>query len=314
MGEFGVNDVGKSIMTESIYLEDRFRYDCSGNWYKGSVHVHTTNGSGRLALPDAAKFYADAGYDFICVTDKRVPVDKQSLGNLPLLVIDGMELEGQDDQDTYYHVVCLGGVKAMTDGMPFMEAMNFIRSQDGILIWAHPRSTNNTPEHGERHHFDGMEVYNHTNHIVFGAGLADYHWDTVLEQQPNLLGFATDDAHFHELAPGERGGWIMVNAPELTESAILSAIRKGNFYSSTGPEFKSITIEKGNRIVIESSPVVFYRMTGHHGKYKYKGTGKRTPLSSISFRIPDVQTHARLEIEDENGKIAWSNPLLIAKD
>jgi len=34
-------------MVETVSMEERFRYDCSGNWYKGSVHVHTTNGSGR---------------------------------------------------------------------------------------------------------------------------------------------------------------------------------------------------------------------------------------------------------------------------
>ena len=105
-------------MTEGVFLEDRFRYDCSGNWYKGSVHVHTTNGSGRLSLPEAAAFYADSGYDFICVTDKRVPIDRKKLNEkLPLLVMDGMELEGNDDRGTFYHVVCIGGVEGMTDGM-----------------------------------------------------------------------------------------------------------------------------------------------------------------------------------------------------
>ena len=112
-------------MTQGIYLEDRFRYYCSVNWYKGSVHVHTTNGSGRLDLPEAAGFYADAGYDFICVTDKRVPVDKSNLGELPLLVIDGMELEGQDDQGIYYHVVCLGGVGSM-------------ENENGKIAWSNP--------------------------------------------------------------------------------------------------------------------------------------------------------------------------------
>lgn len=301
-------------MAQGIFLEDRFRYDCSGNWYKGCVHVHTTNGSGRLALPEAAAFYADAGYNFICVTDKRVPIDKKNLGELPLLVIDGMELEGRDDQGTSFHVLALGGVYGMANDMPLMKAMDFIRSQDGILIWAHPRASNNTPDQGARHKFDGLEVYNHTGQVMFGRGSSDYQWDAVLPQQPNLLGIASDDAHFHEMVPAEKAGWIMVNAPELSESAILSAIRKGNFYSSTGPEYKSIRIEQGNRVVIESSPVVFYRMTGHHGKYKYKGSGKRIPMTSITFRIPDAQTHIRLEIEDESGKIAWSNPLLMANE
>jgi len=301
-------------MTDSIFVEDRFRYDCSGNWYKGSVHVHTTNGSGRLSLLEAARFYAEDGYDFICVTDKRTPIAREALDSeLPLLVIDGMELEGNDDQGSFFHVVCIGGVKGMTNGMPLMEAMAFIRSQEGILVWAHPRSTNSTPEEGARHNFDGVEIYNHTNHVVLGVGFAEYHWDAVREKQKNLLGFATDDAHFHERAPGEKGGWIMVNAPELSEPALLSAIKRGNFYSSNGPDFKSIKIEKGNRIVAETSPVVFTRLTGEFPNYKYKGTRELTPMNNTHFRIPDEQSHVRLEIEDENGKIAWSNPLLIGK-
>jgi hypothetical protein len=301
-------------MVENGSMEERFRYDCSGNWYKGSVHVHTTNGSGRKSLPEAAAFYAEAGYDFICVTDKNIPIDKAALaGKLPLLVVDGMELEGFDAQGSFYHVVCLGGIEGVTKDMTFMDTMEHIRSQGGILIWAHPHSVRNTPEEGERHQFNGIEVYNHINQVAFGMGFAQYHWDAVLEQQPDLLGFATDDAHFQEMVPGERGGWIMVNAPELSEKALLSAIRKGNFYSSNGPAFESIIIEQGNRVVAETSSVVFARMTGERGRYKYKGTGERIPITHTNFRIPADWIYARLEIEDEYGKIAWSNPLLRMK-
>ena len=102
----------------------------------------------------------------------------------------------------------------------------------------------------------------------------------------------------------------MVNAPELSGEALLKAIRDGNFFSSTGPEFKSIIIEKGNRIVIETSPIVFARLTGQPGKSKYKGSSGLKPITRTSFRLPDDWIFARLEIEDEKGKIAWSNPLL----
>ena len=298
-------------MTNGVSLEGRFRYDCSGNWYKGSVHVHTINGSGRLTLPQAAAFYAEAGYDFIYVTDKKIPISRDNLdGKLPLLVLDGMELEGSDDQGSFYHVVCLGGVEKMTNGMAFMESLEHIRSNGGVLIWAHPHSVRNTAEEGMRHAFNGVEVYNHINHIAFGKGSGAYHWDAVLEHQPDLLGFATDDAHFYEGLPGEKGGWIMVNSRELTNEAILAAINRGNFYSSTGPAFKSITLEKGNKIVIETSPILYARLTGEPVGYKFRGSSDGTPITQASFRLPDDWIFARLEIEDENGKIAWSNPLL----
>ncbi len=298
-------------MTEALSMEDRFRYDCSGKWFKGSVHVHTTNWTGQLTLPQAAEFYAGAGFDFICITDKKVPIPRENFNeDLPLLVLDGIELEGTDDQGSFFHVVCLGGIEGMKDGMEFMEALNFIRLQGGFLLWAHPHSVGNTANEGLRHKFHGIEVYNHINQVAFGKGSGVYHWDAALVKQPDLLGFATDDAHFYPDIPGEKGGWIMVNAPELSGEAMLNAIRNGNFYSSTGPEFKSIIIEKGNRIVIETSPVVFTRLTGQPGKFKYKGSSDLKPITKTSFRLPDDWTFARLEIEDEKGKIAWSNPLL----
>ena len=298
-------------MIEAASMEERFRYDCSGTWYKGSIHVHTTNGSGQLSLPEAAAFYAEAGYDFICVTDKKVPIPKDDLGGvLPLLVLDGMELEGIDDQGSFYHVVCLGGVEGMADGMRFMEALKFTREQGSILIWAHPRSVGNTAAEGVRHNFNGVEVYNHINQVAFGMGSGAYHWDAALAHQPGLLGFATDDAHFIEGVPGEKGGWIMVNATELSEETILTAIRQGNFYSSNGPSFKSIAIEQGNRIMVETSPVVYTRLTGQTGKFKFKGTPDPAMVTRTNFRLPDDWVFARLEIEDSKGKIAWSNPLL----
>ena len=301
-------------MAEAVSMEERFRYDCSGTWFKGSVHVHTTNGSGRLTLPEAAAFYADADYDFICVTDKKVPISKDDLDEeLPLLVLDGMELEGNDDQGSFYHVVCLGGVEGMKDGMEFMDALEFVRAHGSTLVWAHPHSVRNTAAEGVRHDFHGVEVYNHINQVAFGMGYASYHWDAALAEQPDLLGFATDDAHFYEGVPGEKGGWIMVNAADLSEKAILTAIRQGNFYSSNGPAFESIALEQGNRIVVETSPVVYTRLTGQTGKYKYKGTSNQTTATRTNFRLPDDWIFARLEIEDANGKIAWSNPLLFTE-
>ena len=302
-------------MTNSMSMEECFRYNCSGTWFKGSVHVHTTNGSGQLTLTEAALFYAEAGYDFICVTDKKVPLSRDDPDDqLPLLVLKGMELEGNDDQGSYYHVVCIEGVDGMTDDMEFTNALELVRSQEGILIWAHPYTMGHTAKEGIRHSFNGVEVYNHINQVAFGKGSGAYHWDAALVHQPNLLGFATDDAHFYKDIPGEKGGWIMVNAAELSCDAIISAIRHGNFYSSTGPHFKSITIEQGNRIVAETSPILYARFAGPVAKFKYKGAVDREPLTKITFRLPEDWAFARLEIEDADGKIAWSNPLLNYKN
>ena len=125
-------------MNESVSMEKYFRYDCSGKWFKGSVHVHTTNSSGRLTVAETTAFYADAGYDFICITDKIAPFIGNSDDQYPLLVLDGMEVEGEDDQGSRFHVVCIEGVDGITGETKLTEAIQRVRAQGGILVWAHP--------------------------------------------------------------------------------------------------------------------------------------------------------------------------------
>lgn len=298
-------------MNESSSMEERFRYDCSGKWFKGNPHMHTDHSDGRLTLADASAYYDERGYDFIAITDHMVPfIGAESTGQLPIMILDGVELWGKDNQASFYHVVCIGGVNGISGDMTLMEALEKARSQGSVLIWAHPHWSGNTVAEGLRHGFHGMEIYNFSSEMAIGKGYGVFHWDSVLTQNPNLLGFATDDNHFFEGFPPQVGGWIMVNAPELSNEAIMASIRQGNFYSSSGPDFKSIFIEKGNRVVATTSPVMHARLIGPATKGKWKAAVDEEKITEAHFRIPDDWAFARLEIEDAFGKKAWSNPLL----
>lgn len=295
-------------------MEERFRYDCSGNWYKGNIHMHTTHSDGQLTVAEAVEFYAGAGYDFICITDHRVPfAGAESVDEWPLLVLDGVELDGRDEEDSFYHVVGIGNVGGVTQEMEFVEALKRLQANGSFLIWAHPHWSGNTVVEGMRHSFHGLEVYNCSSQVAYGKGSGAFHWDAVLEKGADMLGFASDDSHFIGAFPAETGGWIMVNAPECSQDAIMASIKKGNFYSSSGPLFKSITIEQGNRIAAETSPIVHARLIGPRSNNKYKGMLDRGRMTHTHFRIPDDWPFARLEIEDADGKAAWSNPLIKAK-
>jgi hypothetical protein len=307
------DDIWRPIVSEVMSMEKRFRYDCSGKWFKGSIHVHTTNSSGGMTVAEATSFYAEADYEFICITDAVPTLAGHSDKRYPLLVLDGVEIDGEDDQGSYFHVVCIEGVDGITEDTEFMDAVKKVRAQGGMLVWAHPYVCDNTAAEGIRFGFDGVEVFNSISQIIWGKGMGAYHWDASLVDQPDLLGFAADDAHFFKDVPAEKGGWIMVNASELSRDAIMASIHKGNFYSSSGPLFKSISIEQGNRIVAETSPVVYARLVGAGGLNKYRGTQDKEPITEMHFRLPNDWPYVRLEIEDADGKVAWSNPLLISK-
>ena len=40
-----------------------------GNWYKGNLHLHSTNSDGRKTPEETAKVYQDHGYHFIAFTE-----------------------------------------------------------------------------------------------------------------------------------------------------------------------------------------------------------------------------------------------------
>ena len=96
-----------------------------------------------------------------------------------------------------------------------------------------------------------FEVYNghHSvrNHGDDNTPSMDQMWDIALtlrltEYDLGLLyGLATDDAHNHHgqgrtSQPGR--GWVWVKADKLTPNAIVSALRAGDFYASTGVTLK----------------------------------------------------------------------------
>ena len=126
-------------------MEERFRYDCSGKWFKGNLHMHTTRSDGRLTLAEASALYAERGYDFISITDHRVPfVGAEESEQLPIMILDGIELDGRDDQGSGYHVVCIGGGIGTAPLYPITAALHQkgnrvtvilgARSQDLIIL------------------------------------------------------------------------------------------------------------------------------------------------------------------------------------
>ena len=90
----------------------------------------------------------------------------------------------------------------------------------------------------------------------------DRMWDIILAERlisgkPVMFGVAVDDAHnYHFLDVGQSNagrGWIMVRAAQLTAEAIIKAMEAGDFYATTGVEFKDIRFED-NRISLKIRP------------------------------------------------------------
>ena len=286
-----------------------FRYDTNGQWFKGNVHIHSTASDGGKAPGEIAEMYASAGYDFLCRTDHWVASDVASEGDdAPLLWLDGMELDGQDDRGSSYHVICLGRFEGIDRERGFAAGLAAAREQGGLLTLAHPHWCGNSLEDAFCHDFDGVEVYNHVCQWLNGKGHGGPYWTAMLGRSPGTLSFAVDDAHLLEEHPGWNGGWIMVNAPAVTREDLAAAIRAGRFYSTRGPVFHSIEWD-GDRVAITMSPVFFARLVGPAWRGERVGSFNGETVTEAVFEIPPDWDWAYLEVEDAHGRRAWTNTL-----
>jgi hypothetical protein len=288
-----------------------FRYDTSGRWFKGNTHIHSTASDGGKDFKELAELYGSAGYDFLFRTDHWVLSDVEGdVNHYPLLWMDGVELDGQDHTGAYFHVVCLGKVRNIKREDGFEAGMKAAREQGALVILAHPYWCANTLDDAVRWSFDGIEGYNHVCHWLNGKSGGLVHWDAALMRHSGTLGFAVDDAHLSPEHPGWNGGWIMINAPACTAGAVTDAIRRGNFYSSCGPEIHAITFD-GNEVHLETSPIRFARLVGPGASGNRTGTFKGKLMTKTSFSVPQDWRYAYVEVEDQKGRRAWTNPLFV---
>src|SRR6185436_11924754 len=133
-------------------------------------------------------------------------------------------------------------------------------------------------------------------------------WDSLLTRGKRLWGIADDDAHSFKLQdadafdltrPGR--GWVMVRADTLTPAAILGALRRGDFYSSTGVTLKELTMTPREvRVVVNRGAT-----DDQTFKIEFIGAGGRllgvafTPEASL--RPMTGEKYVRIRVTDSNG-------------
>ena len=291
--------------------DGRFRYDTSGHWYKGNIHLHTTRSDGGMTYAQVAALYAAAGFDFLAAADHWVASDMaQEPDAANLLWLDGIELDGHDRTGALYHLVCLGRLEGITRDMGFEAALSAALDQAALTILAHPQWTGNSFDDALRWPFDGVEIYNHVCHWLNGKGEGAAYWNAMLSRRPHTLAFAVDDAHLRPEHPGWNGGWIVVNAAGRTTTQIVAAIRRGNFYASCGPQFHTIHCD-GAFVEVETSPVQFIRLVGPAYRGQRQGSFDGRQLTGARFPLPADWDYVYLDIEDANGRRAWTNTLFL---
>jgi hypothetical protein len=149
-----------------------------------------------------------------------------------------------------------------------------------------------------------VEIYNHGCAVGCDREGGGHVLDLLLSEGRDLTLIATDDAHFTE--PDHFGGWVMVKAEANEPDALLAALKRGDFYSSQGPEIRNVTMDE-NEVHVESTAAASVIVQGHgQAATAVHGTSMtRTTVSLDRFR---KSPWLRVTVVDASGKRAWSNP------
>ncbi len=289
-------------------------WDGNRKLLKGNLHLHTTLSDGRKTPEEAMEIYHQAGYDFLAITDHR-KVSVKSTTYKSLTVIQGIEfdfnLPGQ-----VIHIVGVGPQEGVGEAVELFfspqRAINEINKAGGCAILAHPAWSMNTPAIiSSLYGLTAVEIYNTVSGIPWNADRADSSsiLDVCGANGTHLNFVATDDTHFYN---GEQcQSYIMLAAEENTEEAIKDALRKGDFYATQGPRFEKIEFD-GEVLRVWTSPanaiVFFSDLPWMAGRSKC-AEGLTYAEMPVHPTLP--MRFMRVMLIDENGKRAWSNPILL---
>lgn len=291
-----------------------------GTFFKGNLHTHSTRSDGRRSPEEVCRFYADAGYDFISLTDHFIErydwpiVDTREWDTDRFVTIPGAELHPPThtmEHGREWHIVAVGlpyDFAPPTDEETGPEMAARALAAGAWVAAAHPQwfamSERDMLDIGPVH---AIEIYNSSCHDDNDTAESTYMLDLMLARGMHVGACATDDAHFVPNTRDRAAGWTMVKAESNTPEALLAALKRGDCYSSTGPEIIDLQVVPGERLTVRCSPAgrVFliggpavYQQVGEHGitEAEFDLTNWRSPF-------------ARVLVRDDHGKKAWSNPI-----
>lgn len=297
-------------------------------WAKGNLHTHTNVSDGDTSPREVCRYYADHGYQFLAITDHMARIDPSELSDIPILLIPSEEMNNTAEEDPRapLHINGFGVSRkltvspAPTKAGAIQSCVDVINGDGGIAQINHPNFhfAFDQTVISQINNCHLLEIYNghpQVHNLGDSEHLAvEAMWDCLLSQGLKFYGTAVDDAHHFqgEFAPQRANpsrGWIYAHVDRLTVNDILSALRNGDFYASTGVELDELRIENtAIHITIHRADGMSYltEYISNDGKVIYT-----TEALSSSFELPEnkAYTYLRARVTAGNGKSAWTQPL-----
>jgi hypothetical protein len=307
-------------------------------WFKGNTHAHTLNSDGDVTPDGLVTWYREQRYHFLVITDHNVVTPVEGLNAVHaaeqrFLVIRGEEVTdkavekaGEKTTEKPVHLNLLGGTGTVVPqggdapAVVLQRDIDVIRKAGGLIQINHP-NFGWALAAADLENVRGaqlIEVYNGHPQVnnVGGGGLpgAEALWDAMLSSGQQVFAVATDDTH-NVKQPGVRDagapgrGWIVVRARQLTQDEILGAMRRGDFYASTGVELSDIqATPRSLTVTIKAQSFARYtvQFIGRGGRVLKVATS-----SPAQYDVAGDEGYVRAKVVDSMGYAAWTQAVRV---
>ena len=281
---------------------------------RANLHTHTTNSDGSFSPVQIIDMYSKAGYDVINFSD-HCKVNKVSqYDSKGMTLISGVELHPVGPRGITWHILGIGVSEDFDKLEPAtgQEAVDSVVLEGGVAFCAHPYWCGFLPsEVMQLKNIAGIEVFNSSCRYI-GKELNMYAWDACLDAGREYTAIAVDDTHgFRDFC----GGWTMICAKSNSLEDIMDALKKGDFYSTQGPEFTKLVVNDGfleaeftscQYIVIvgrkSQGAAVWVNEFVKDGEFE-ENTEFKLDLSKCPKGL------LRIQLRDAQGRYCWSNPI-----
>ena len=251
-----------------------------GKFYKAAMHVHTNISDGRLSPEEVKRAYMELGYSIIAFTDHEVFVPHNDLSDENFLALNAVEIAKNDpttcqggwpymktchinlyakQKDNDYCPICTESSiyvphsrQYLTERMKkntfkkeystecFNRIVDVAAEYGFLACFNHPiGSLQNYEDYIGMKNLWGIEWYNAGSNTE-GMMESMQAVDDLLRAGQKVFPIAGDDSHNYNLIGFS---FNMVKAEDFSYESVMSAFEKGDFYSSTGPEFHELYLE-----------------------------------------------------------------------
>ncbi len=292
-------------MTQSQFLEQ-------GVWLRGNTHTHTTRSDGKVTIEERIAMYEKGGYDFLAITDHNKTYDPKNY-DTKMTLIGAIEFHPQNPVSTSgdWHFIALNVPhdfeEPLNTEISAQVLVNRFKKNGAYVIVCHPYWCGFDKKEIELiKNADALEVYNHVCEQAIGKGDSTNIYDSLLQAEHQYGAISCDDSHGGEEACF--GGWINVKAKDNSVDSIMDAIKNGSFYASTGPSIHDIRYD-GESIEVDCSEVRSINFMSRAQKGTQIRADKGSSLTTATWECKSASTYIRVQIEDHEGRKAWSQPI-----